>query len=264
MEEYEGKQRNQLSKVIGRSESKDVQPQIFADNRPQTVSQAKFIDSIQKKHLPHEAWRVAQQMAGRVEPTTKQVTQFQVHSNVIQLAGRNVLYRGPEIMVKMYRGSDYPWELRAMQTGRIMTKGLREFKLKAPLEMARHTMDTNSGEFALLAPRELRNRHAISSSRGTGGNTHTPASNYASLVADPARATEWATRIFRFDVWRSDLWQGGVDYDRGGPEGEWLIEGNTKIYNVETSTDKGTNWTPVNQVLDHESSTLCERLQYIM
>ncbi|KNY25338.1 hypothetical protein [Pseudobacteroides cellulosolvens] len=216
----------------------------FVDNRSETVSQGKL------KRMARNSLQ------------DKQITQLQA-IRVLQMAGRNVLYRGPEIMVKMYRGSDYPWELRAMQTGRIMSKGLREFKLKAPLEMAKHTMDANSGEFAPLPPREIRNRHAISSSHGTGGETHTPASNYASLVNDPARAIEWGTRIFRFDVWRSDLWQGGVDYDRGGPEGEWLIEGDTKIYNVETSTDKGTTWVPVNQVLDHETSTLYERLQHV-
>ena len=237
--------RRVVANSVAQKKSSDKQGFGFIDNRPEAVAQKKL-----------------QEMANS-SPQAKQVTQLQVHSNVIQLAGRNVLYRGPEIMVKMYRGSDYPWELRAMQTGRIMTKGLREFNLIAPLEMARHTMDTNSGEFAPLAPRELRNRHAISSSRGTGGDTHTPASNYASLVADPARSTEWATRLFRFDAWRSDLWQGGVDYDRGGPEGEWLIEGNTKIYNVETSTDRGVTWTPVNQELDHESSTLYERLQHV-
>lgn len=49
MAEYGGKQRNQLSKVINRSESKDIQLQRFADNRPRTDSQLNLIHSIQKK-----------------------------------------------------------------------------------------------------------------------------------------------------------------------------------------------------------------------
>lgn len=49
MAEYGGKQRNQLSKVTGSSESKDVQLKRFIDNRPQAVSQMNFIRSIQKK-----------------------------------------------------------------------------------------------------------------------------------------------------------------------------------------------------------------------
>lgn len=49
MAEYGGKQRNQLSKVTGSSESKDVQLKRFIDNRPQAVSQMNLIRSIQKK-----------------------------------------------------------------------------------------------------------------------------------------------------------------------------------------------------------------------
>lgn len=125
MAEYGGKQRKQLSKVIGDSESKDVQLKRFIDNRPQAISQMNLIRSIQKKpnntglpdslksgvenlsgysmddvkvhynsdkpaqlnalayaqgtdihvasgqerHLPQEAWHVAQQKQGRVQPT---------------------------------------------------------------------------------------------------------------------------------------------------------------------------------------------------
>lgn len=69
MAEYGGKQRKQLSKVIGDSESKDVQLKRFIDNRPQAASQMKLINSIQKKHLLHEAWHVVQQKQGRVQPT---------------------------------------------------------------------------------------------------------------------------------------------------------------------------------------------------
>lgn len=49
MAEYGGKQRNQLSKVTGSSESKDVQLKRFIDNRPQAASQMNLIRSIQKK-----------------------------------------------------------------------------------------------------------------------------------------------------------------------------------------------------------------------
>lgn len=49
MAEYGGKQRKQLSKVIGNSESKDVQLKRFIDNRPQAASQMNLIRSIQKK-----------------------------------------------------------------------------------------------------------------------------------------------------------------------------------------------------------------------
>lgn len=49
MAEYGGKQRNQLSKVTGSSESKGGQLQRFVDNRPQTESQMNLIRSIQKK-----------------------------------------------------------------------------------------------------------------------------------------------------------------------------------------------------------------------
>lgn len=49
MAEYGGKQRNQLSKVTGSSESKDVQLRRFIDNRPHAVSQMNLIRSIQKK-----------------------------------------------------------------------------------------------------------------------------------------------------------------------------------------------------------------------
>ncbi|ACK70170.1 hypothetical protein PCC7424_1735 [Gloeothece citriformis PCC 7424] len=253
----------------------------------------------QEEHLPHEAWHVVQQIQGRVKPTM-QMKGVQInddkglereadvngkkastkkwwdnHSSttlsqskrsgeaVSQLMGRNVLYRGPEIMIKLYRGSDYTWEMRAMQTGRLISKGLREFKGKAPLEMVAHTMDTHSGEFAPLDPRELRNRHAKSSSKSTGEKPHTPTSNYVSLTDDPERAIEWATIIYRFDIWRSDVWKGGVDYDRGGPEREWLAEGNTKIYNVEFSRDQGKSWNPVDQELDSETTTLFEKLQHV-
>lgn len=49
MAEYGGKQRSQLSKVISRSESKDIQLQRFVDNRVQVNSQMNLIRSIQKK-----------------------------------------------------------------------------------------------------------------------------------------------------------------------------------------------------------------------
>lgn len=49
MAEYGGKQRKKLSKVIGDSESRDVQLKRFIDDRPQTKSQMNLIRSIQKK-----------------------------------------------------------------------------------------------------------------------------------------------------------------------------------------------------------------------
>jgi len=187
-----------------------------------------------------------------------------VQAKLIQCLGRNPMYRGPEIMVKMYRGTDYSWEKRAMETGRLMSKGLRDFRGKAPLEMASHTMDTNTGKFGVLSPRELRNLHSIASmhTSDTEGDV-TPTSNYVSLTDDPSRVTEWGSRIYRFDMWRSDLWKGGVDWDRGGLEAEWLAEGGTRIYNVEVSIDKGRSWQTVPQQLDPESSTFFKRSEHV-
>lgn len=49
MAEYGGKLRKQFGKVVGDSESKDVQLKRFIDNRPQAISQMNLIRSIQKK-----------------------------------------------------------------------------------------------------------------------------------------------------------------------------------------------------------------------
>jgi hypothetical protein len=130
--------------------------------------------------------------------------------------------------------------------------------------MAKHTMDTNKGAFGVMAPSALRNLHSTASSHTSdNGVDVTPTSNYVSLSHDVARAAEWGGYVFRFDIWRSDLWQGGVDWDRGGVEAEWLAEGDTRIHNVEVSVNQGATWNAVVQGIDPVESTFSERLAFV-
>lgn len=194
--------------------------------------------------------------------STIKSNQQAIQRKVAQLVGRNRTYRGEDFFMKLYRASDYAWEKRAMETGYLMSKGLKDLKGLDAFYKDESRMDTNTGEFATLSPRELRNRHAASSMHSTSVEPHTPTSNYISLTNDIEVAKKFCEKtIYRFDVLRSDLWQGGIDYDRGGVEKEWLAEGNTKIFNIEISVDRGENWRGLEQ--QQSDLTFLERLIYV-
>lgn len=69
MGEYDRQQRNQLSKAINHSESKNSQSKGFVDNRPQSVGQRKLIHSFQNRYLLHEAGYAMQPKQGKAQPT---------------------------------------------------------------------------------------------------------------------------------------------------------------------------------------------------
>ncbi|GAB6176750.1 hypothetical protein JCM16814_16410 [Desulfobaculum senezii] len=194
---------------------------------------------------------------------------------------KNVAYRGPDIMINLMRATNVPWQQRSIRNGRLISNAqyreryrpsdLTWLMLFAPLEA-----DTKFGH---LGERELRNLHS-QSSRRTSGAIETPYSKYVSMTSSSAD-TGWGegfnpTIIFKFDIWRSDVWKGKHDLSRDpalvlwlvanimtkplqqriailseqtppdwdrGVEFEWLALGGTKIYNVQESTD-GQTWTP--------------------
>lgn len=190
------------------------------------------------------------------------------------MAWKNSQYHGPDIMIRLMRATNIPWQQTSMRNGYLISNAQyreRRGHVFAPLEA-----DT---EFGHLSERELRNLHS-QSSRRTRGAFNAPHSKYVSLTNSSAD-TSWGegrnpTIIFRFDIWRSDVWKGNhdltrdpalhmwlmanilakppavrtailstqtpADWDRG-MEFEWLALGGTKIYNVEESSD-GTHWNP--------------------
>lgn len=203
---------------------------------------------------------------------------------------RNPNYRGPEIMIRLYRGTDYPWECRAIRAGRLKSKAMRNELDRERIglgttyedptrELEGHGIPTYlllsryQGRFSGITEREARNLHSCSSGRCSIPGEETPNSRYVSLTINGTEAARWANaHLFRFDIWRSDVWKGNYqtpgqitidpvlailmglsyvertppDWDRGS-EYEWLAEGGTRIYNVEESANRGQTWNAVPQ-----------------
>jgi len=195
------------------------------------------------------------------------------------MAWKNKTYRGPDIMIELMRATNVPWQRRSMCNGYLISNGMYKERFKGgktPLE-SMSTPLTADTEYGHKSERELRNLHSGSSSR----TADTPDSKYVSMTSSKAD-TSWGqgsnpTYIYKFDIWRSDVWKGKHDLSRDpalqlwltanilclppvqrdsvlseqtpsdwdrGAEFEWLALGGTKIYNVKQSPD-GVAWTPV-------------------
>lgn len=204
---------------------------------------------------------------------------------------RNRTYRGPEVMIKLMRASNYPWQIKSMRNGLLISNaqyteryrpagvGNNAFlNLHAPVKAETKGFITVPTQIADY-DRELRNLHS-KSSRENHNEYESPNSIYVSMTSSKAD-TSWGeganpTIVFRFDIWRSDVWKGNheiqrdpelqswladarsripkdqvleflcsqtpADWDRGA-EFEWLALGGTKVYNVEESRD-GVAWAP--------------------
>lgn len=196
---------------------------------------------------------------------------------------KNIQYHGQDVLIKLMRTTNMPWQIKSIRNGYLISNAqYREryqpamlsnnsSKLFAPLDT-----DT-SPIFSGCTERELRNLHS-QCSRKSSNPIQTPYSKYVSMTSS-MQDTSWGegaitSIIFKFDIWRSDVWKGKheltrdpmllqwlissllslpvtqrlailseqtpPDWDRG-TEFEWLALGGTKIYRVLESTD-GTNW----------------------
>lgn len=216
------------------------------------------------------------------------------------MPGRNSSYNGPEIMVRLMRTTDIPWQQRSIRNGVLIShaqyreryqpagRGTTAFEdLHAPVKAETRQFLTQPTYIADY-DRELRNLHSQNSGENHQGY-ESPNSIYVSMTSSMAD-TSWGLNttppvIFRFNIWRSDVWKGKHDLKRDpllqawlsyhilklpqdkvgefldsqtpddwdrGAEFEWLAEGGTKIYDVEESND-GTNWhasVPTNNDVD--------------
>jgi hypothetical protein len=207
------------------------------------------------------------------------------------MPGRNTTYRGPEIMVKLMRATNLPWQLKSMRRGILISKA----QYRERYQSAAHSsmpivillgqpFTADSQTFKLDGvrvdndERTLRNIHSATSDRMSSDQIESPYSKYCSMTS-ALGDTSWGqgsqpSTIFRFDIWRSDVWKGkheierdpelqrwladaksriptdkllefllsqtAPDWDRGA-EFEWLALGGTRIYNIETSPD-GLAW----------------------
>ena len=196
------------------------------------------------------------------------------------MAWKNSMYRGPDVMIELMRATNVPWQQKSIRNGYLISNAQYRERFKpsdnnwlalyAPLEAA--------AKFGHLSERDLRNLHS-QSSRKTSGAIETPHSKYVSMTSSRAD-TGWGegsnpTIVFKFNIWRSDVWKGKhdlardpllqlwlaaniltrppvqrdailseqtpADWDRG-VEFEWLALGGTKIYNVKESRNNQT-WT---------------------
>ncbi|HET7230771.1 MAG TPA: hypothetical protein VFJ16_12255 [Longimicrobium sp.] len=206
------------------------------------------------------------------------------------MAWKNKSYHGPDIMIKLMRATNVPWQCRSMRNGWLVSNGqYREqyqpstnrqqwLLLHQPLKADTRAFITQPRDIGDYE-RELRNLHSQSSSAITNP-VEAPHSKYVSMTSSAADAN-WGmgmnpTVVFRFDIWRSDVWKGQHDLSRDpllgawltatllqmpeqarnevlatiippdwdrGAEFEWLALGGTRIYNVEESND-GVHWVP--------------------
>jgi len=204
------------------------------------------------------------------------------------MAWKNTQYRGPDIMTKLMRTTNIPWQQKSIRNEYLISNAQHRERFKPSSvrwTSLFETMETDEekpafGEvpagkifFGDLGERELRNLHSQSSSKKSGA-LEAPNSKYVSMTSSmgDTNCGEGANRsiIFRFDIWRSDVWKGKheisrdpqlvawlaeniyskplamqaqilqnqtpPDWDRG-MEFEWLALGGTKIYHVEESED---------------------------
>ncbi len=200
---------------------------------------------------------------------------------------KNSAYKGPDIMVTLMRATNVPWQQRSIRNGYLISNAQykEQFKpsdrswlsLYAPVEADTRrfiTRPISTGDYE----RTLRNLHSDSSSK-VGHPYEAPNSKYVSMTSSAAD-TSWGqgtnpTLIFRFEIWRSDVWKGKHDLTRDpflylwlaaniltrpshqqaellssqtppdwdkGAEFEWLALGGTRVYNVHESSD-GARWT---------------------
>lgn len=206
------------------------------------------------------------------------------------MAWKNKSYHGPDIMIKLMRATNVPWQIRSMRNGWLVSNGqYREqyqsseragnwLHLHTPLKADTRRFITQPRQIGDYE-RELRNLHSQSSTAITVP-VEAPHSKYVSMTSSAAD-TSWGqgmnpTIVFRFDIWRSDVWKGTHDLSRNlplaawltatllqmpeqarnevlatttppdwdrGAEFEWLALGGTRIYNVQESRD-GAHWTP--------------------
>lgn len=198
------------------------------------------------------------------------------------MAWNNTAYHGPDIMIKLMRATDIPWQQESMRNGYLISNGQYKSDIKEQHGMLHPFKQLDSNivrPFSDLSERELRNLHSSSSSKTSNSELQTPNSKYISMTSSVAD-TSWGqgsnpSIVFRFDIWRSDIWKGKHDIPRNqelllwlnlnisnkppeqqkaiiseqtppdwdkGMEFEWLALGGTKIYNVEETLDKKT-WT---------------------
>jgi hypothetical protein len=177
------------------------------------------------------------------------------------------------------RATNIPWQQNSMRNGYLISNGQYRERFKPSGTDWRRLFDplTADTRFGGLGERELRNLHSRAS-RQTTGAFEAPNSKYVSMTSSNAD-TSWGegsniTIVFKFDIWRSDVWKGKhnwtrdpdlnfwraahidnqppaqqtamlleqtpPDWDRGA-EFEWLALGGTKIHNVRESVN-GKTW----------------------
>lgn len=200
------------------------------------------------------------------------------------MAWKNPSYHGPDIMIKLMRATNVPWQIRSMRNGWLVSNAQYREQFK-PAEdngqwLRLHTLLKADTRQFIKTPRdisdyerELRNLHSQSSTAITNP-IEAPHSKYVSMTSSAAD-TSWGqgmnpTVVFRFDIWRSDVWKGTHDLSRNpqleawltatlqqmppqasqeilatrtppdwdrGAEFEWLALGGTRIYNVNESNN---------------------------
>lgn len=196
-------------------------------------------------------------------------------------------------MISLMRSTNLPWQQTSMRNHLLISNAQYRERFQPSHSKGNFLLLFSPVEadtkFGHLSERELRNIHS-QSSRKTFQPYEAPNSKYVSMTSSNAD-TSWGegsnpTIVFKFNIWRSDVWKGKHDLARGdiflrawmfanlyskppamrwqimseqtppdwdrGAEFEWLALGGTKIYNVQESLD-GKSWkdsTPTNASVD--------------
>jgi hypothetical protein len=217
------------------------------------------------------------------------------------MPGRNTMYRGPEIQIELMRATNKTWQQKSMRNGYLISNAQQRERFEQSIKDANKINGSpasdksaffvptllfgpldvsDNSKFKHLSEAELRSLHSQSSIKQSNDNLDTPNSKYCSMTSSTAD-TSWGegsnpSIIFKFNVWRSDVWKGNHDLNRDprlqrwlqvtlatvpldqrleilrtqtppdwdrGAEFEWVALGGTRIYNVRESRD-GQAWVP--------------------
>lgn len=181
----------------------------------------------------------------------------------------NPEFTGDDQLVRMYRGGVAgAWDLKGMKQGYLISKLMDDWlgdDRRSP-EMAALTqslpasqklqigdklykkplLQVESGAILGASMRSIaagadafaRRQHSVSSSRSTSIDPPTGPSAYVGMTPTLQVAISFCSPtelVWQFDVWKSDLWRGGV-------EDEWLARGGTPIFNVRLSRNSGVSF----------------------
>jgi hypothetical protein len=180
----------------------------------------------------------------------------------------NPEFRGADRYVKMYRGGEgSAMDLRGMKQGYLISKLMAEWRsedrrsetsaaatrslpasqtvtvgeeiFKKPLLLVETVTIVALSQQSLAAGDALsRANHSVSSSKTTSDGLNIGNSAYVGMTPTLSVAQSFcapSNRVWKYDIWLSDLWQ-------GGKEDEWLARGGTRVFNVELSKDGGKNF----------------------